>query len=111
MKKKKKSSKKKAVLDMEAFEKELNESKKDPAESAKSKKGADEEEEEEEVDTSHLDNVDEAELGDNPFLRPDVPIGVDAGTEAWLSSDRDYTYAEVCIFLQSTISIFKHALC
>jgi len=109
MKKKKKSSKKKAVLDMEAFEKELNESKKDSAEGAKPKKGADEEEEDEDVpvDTSHLDNVDEAELGDNPFSRPDAPVGVDAGTEAWVSSDREYTYPEVCSPVSFSYSSFQ----
>lgn len=96
MKKKKKSSKKKAAFDMEAFEKELNESKKDSGEGGKAKKGDDEDEDEDApVDTSHLDQVDETELGDNPFSRPDVPISVDAGTEAWLTSDRDYTYPEV----------------
>lgn len=94
MKKKKKSGKKKAAFDMEAFEKELNESKKDSGEGKK--KGDDEDEDEDgPVDTSHLDNVDEAELGENPFSRPDAPVGVDAGNEAWLSSDRDYTYPEV----------------
>jgi translation initiation factor 2 subunit 2 len=97
MKKKKKSSKKKAIFDMEAFEKELNDSKKDSSEGGKSKKGGDDDEDEDEapVDLSHLDNVDEEDLGDNPFSRPDAPVSVDAGTEAWLSSDRDYTYSEV----------------
>jgi translation initiation factor 2 subunit 2 len=93
MKKKKKSSKKKAAFDMEAFEKELNESKK---EGPKARKGDEEEEDEEEpVDTSHLDELDEEDLGENPFSRPDAPVGIDAGNEAWLSSDRDYTYPEV----------------
>lgn len=26
-----------------------------------------------------------------------VPAGLDTGSEPWLSSDRDYTYAEVCL--------------
>lgn len=43
----------------------------------------------------HLDNIDEAELGDDPFAQNDVPVSVDAGNEAWLKSDRDYTYQEV----------------
>lgn len=94
MKKKKKSSKKKAAFDLEAFEKELNESKKESGEGKKTK-DEDEDEDDGPVDTSHLDNLDETELGDNPFSRPDAPVGVDAGTEAWLSSDRDYTYPEV----------------
>ena len=83
---KKKKGKKK--VDLEAFEKELNDS--------KDKSKADEAEEEDEAfDSSHLDNIDEAELGDDPFARPtDAPPGVDAGNEAWLKSDRDYIYEE-----------------
>ena len=95
MKKKKKSSKKKANFDLEAFEKELNDSK---AKSApKAEDGAnDDEDDGPEPDGSHLDNIDEAELGDDPFAHAaDAPVGVDAGTEAWLKSDRDYTYPEV----------------
>ena len=85
MKKKKKSSKKKA---MEDFEKELGESKsKDAAE------GADDVEID---DGEHLYDIDEAELGDDPFARPEAPTGVDSGSEPWLTSDRDYTYQEVC---------------
>lgn len=90
IKKKKKSSKKKAAFDLDAFEKELNDSK------AKTSTAADDEEDDVPVDTSHLDNIDDAELGDDPFAQGDAPVGVDAGTEAWLKSDRDYTYQEVC---------------
>jgi len=103
IKKKKKSTKKKAAFDLEAFEKELNDSK------SKSKStttttsssgggGAAEEDDDDgpEPDTTHLDHVDEAELGDDPFAQHgDAPVGVDAGNEAWLKSDRDYTYPEV----------------
>ncbi|KXN93009.1 putative eukaryotic translation initiation factor 2 subunit beta, partial [Leucoagaricus sp. SymC.cos] len=111
MKKKKKSSKKKAALDMEAFEKELNESKKESGE-GKSKKGGEDDEEDDDgpVDTSHLDNVDEVELGDNPFSRPDAPIGVDAGTEAWLGSDRDYTYPELLTRFYASLHAANPAL-
>lgn len=94
MKKKKKSGKKKAAFDLEAFEKELNESKKG-SEDGKKSKGDDDDEEDGPLDTSHLDQLDETELGENPFSRPDAPVGVDAGTEPWLTSDRDYTYPEV----------------
>ncbi|OCH91189.1 hypothetical protein OBBRIDRAFT_792592 [Obba rivulosa] len=81
LKKKKKSSKKKAALDMQAFEKELNESK---------AKDADEEDGEEgEIE------VDEAELGEDPFARAEGTISLDAGNEPWLKSDRDYTYPEL----------------
>lgn len=90
IKKKKKSSKKKAAFDLDAFEKELNDSK------AKTSTAADDEEDDGPADTSHLDNIDDAELGDDPFAQGDAPVGVDAGTEAWLKSDRDYTYQEVC---------------
>ena len=82
IKKKKKSSKKKA---MEEFEKELNESKE-----------KDEDDEAGGDDGQHLDDIDEAELGDDPFARgQDAPTGIDAGNEPWLNSDRDYNYQEV----------------
>jgi hypothetical protein len=75
---------------LDAFEKELNESK------AKSSTAADDEEDDGElVNTAHLDDIDEAELGEDPFAQNDAPVGVDAGNEAWLKSDRDYTYQEV----------------
>ncbi|KAF9238074.1 eukaryotic translation initiation factor 2 beta [Melanogaster broomeanus] len=84
MKKKKKSSKKKA---MEDFEKEFNESKsKDAGEGA---------EDAEVDDGEHLNDIDETELGDDPFARPEAPTGVDSGSEPWLMSDRDYTYQEL----------------
>lgn len=70
---------------MEAFEKELNE--------AKAKDGEDAD-----ADGAPIDEVDEAELGDDPFARgggAGEVVVVDAGSEAWLGSDRDYTYAEV----------------
>ncbi|KAH9834754.1 eukaryotic translation initiation factor 2 beta [Rhodofomes roseus] len=82
LKKKKKSSKKKAALDMEAFEKELHQAK---------AKDADEEEGGEEL----VAEVDEAELGDDPFARNEGVVSTDAGNEPWLSSDRDYTYQEL----------------
>lgn len=94
IKKKKKSSKKKAAFDLDAFEKELNESK------AKSSTVADDEDDDgEPVNTTHLDDIDEAELGEDPFAQSDAPVGLDAGNEAWLQSDRDYTYQEVCFLL------------
>jgi translation initiation factor 2 subunit 2 len=106
IKKKKKSTKKKAAFDLEAFEKELNDSKSKStttttttsSSSGDGKGGAAEEDDDDgpEPDTTHLDHIDEAELGDDPFAHPgDAPVGVDAGNEAWLKSDRDYTYPEV----------------
>ena len=81
LKKKRKNSKKKA---MEDFEKELNENK------------VKEEGDEEGDDGAHLNELDDADLGDDPFARgTEAPTGVDSGTEPWLSSDRDYTYSEL----------------
>lgn len=68
---------------MEAFEKELNESK------------AKEAEEEEAPDGKHLEELDETELGEDPFARGEGAVSVEAGGEPWLGSDRDYTYLEV----------------
>jgi len=82
LKKKKKSTKKKAALDMEAFEKELNESK------AK-------EEEDEDIGEDAVAEIDETELGEDPFARGENAIAIDAGSEPWLGSDRDYTYQEL----------------
>jgi translation initiation factor 2 subunit 2 len=86
LKKKKKTSKKKAAFDLEAFEKELQESK---------SKDTNADEEEDIPDGEHLNDIDEAELGDDVFDRSEAPAGVDQGTEPWLGSDRDYTYQEL----------------
>ncbi|CCM04499.1 uncharacterized protein FIBRA_06679 [Fibroporia radiculosa] len=82
LKKKKKSSKKKATLDMEAFEKELNDAKVKDVE-------------DEEGGEDALAEIDEAELGDDPFVRTESAITLDSGTEPWLGSDRDYMYPEL----------------
>ena len=92
MKKKKKTKKK---VDLDAFEKELNQSKT----KSKTVDAEDEDDEGPAPDGSHLENIDEEDLGDDPFAHPEAPLGVDAGTEAWLKSDRDYTYEEVCLNL------------
>ncbi|KAJ8091242.1 translation initiation factor eIF-2 beta subunit [Marasmius tenuissimus] len=86
IKKKKKSSKKKAAFDLEAFEKELNESKKDGA-------GSDDEDAPDGEANPNLN--DDGDLGDDPFAQPDAPTGVESGNEAWLNSDRDYLYPEL----------------
>lgn len=98
LKKKKKTSKKKAAFDLEAFEKELNESK------AKDAEGEDADAGEE----PQLQEIDEAELGDNPFAHEGEAASLDNGSEPWLKNDRDYTYAEVCLHLVSPVpySIF-----
>ncbi|KAM6501227.1 translation initiation factor [Amanita muscaria] len=100
MKKKKKSSKKKTAFDLEAFEKELNDTSETKVKSGGADSAAVEEEDEGEgpTDTTHLDIVDETELGENPFANAHAaegPVGIDAGNEAWLKSDRDYTYLEL----------------
>ncbi len=96
IKKKKKSSKKKPTFDLEEFEKELNQSK--SKSSGTDGAGAAEDEDGEGLGENNFEEVDEAELGENPFARAmDAPVGVDAGNEAWLKSDRDYTYSEVRI--------------
>ncbi|TFK25473.1 translation initiation factor [Coprinopsis marcescibilis] len=101
--KKKKKKKAKAAFDLEAFEKEINQS--------KAKSGGDDEDEDDvPVDTSHIDNIDEAELGDDPFAHTDAPSGVDAGNEAWLGSDRDYTYSELLTRFYNSLHAANPAL-
>ena len=77
--KKKKKSKKKAAADLEAFEKELGETK---------------DEDEEDDDGADMDFQDERDdIGDDIFDRGgDVAV---EGAEPWAGSDRDYTYPEV----------------
>ncbi|KAH6903220.1 translation initiation factor [Coprinopsis sp. MPI-PUGE-AT-0042] len=101
--KKKKKKKAKAAFDMEAFEKELK---------AKPTSTADDEEDEEggPVDTSHLDNIDEAELGEDPFAMADAPSGIDTGSEPWLGSDRDYSYQELLSRFYSSLHAANPAL-
>ncbi|KAF7338327.1 Translation initiation factor [Mycena venus] len=87
--KKKKKSKKKANFDLEAFEKELKSSSGADA-------GGDGDDDAEPAPAVDLD--DDADLGDDPFAQPsagDVLASVSSGNEAWLSSDRDYTYPEL----------------
>ena len=83
---------------MEAFEKELNESR------AKDGEGED-------ADGAPIDDVDEAELGDDPFARGGEAAVVDAGGEAWLNSDRDYTYAEVRFAALPHVRLYAHFTC
>ncbi|TFK52888.1 hypothetical protein OE88DRAFT_1656545 [Heliocybe sulcata] len=84
LKKKKKSSKKKAAFDLDAFEKELQ-----------AENRNEDGDEEEAGGGQFLLNVDESELGENVFAHSEAPSGLDAGNEAWLKSDRDYTYPEL----------------
>ncbi|KAF7363407.1 Translation initiation factor [Mycena sanguinolenta] len=84
--KKKKKSKKKANFDMEAFEKELTSG------------GAAADADDDVEPTPAVDLDDDADLGDDPFAQPsagEVLASVSSGNEAWLGSDRDYTYPEL----------------
>ncbi|KAL5639786.1 hypothetical protein ACGC1H_006384 [Rhizoctonia solani] len=76
---KKKGTRKKPAFDLEAFEKELAES--------KAKEGEDEDEDDPAPD------LDEGDLGDDVFAQH-APEG-DAHVETWHGTDRDYTYAEL----------------
>jgi hypothetical protein len=81
---------------MEAFEKELNE--------ARAK------DEGEDADGEKADDFDEAELGDDPFARSGEAISVDTEGEAWLGSDRDYTYSEVGAIIWLVASLIDNIL-
>ncbi|KAK7015842.1 translation initiation factor eIF-2 beta subunit [Paramarasmius palmivorus] len=87
-KKKKKSSKQKKAFDLEEFEKRTQGHFEILVEEGLKTKG-------DEGATRNLDLDDDAELGDDPFAAPDAPTGVEQGNEAWLGSDRDYTYQEL----------------
>jgi len=92
IKKKKKS--KKATFDLDAFEKELEDSAAKPS-------AADDDEEN---DGAALDDMGDEDLGDDPFA-----VGAGAGAdddntvEAWHGSDRDYTYAELLTRIVRTL--------
>lgn len=85
---KKKKSKKKAALDLEAFERELGEAQGEDGEGVQ---GAD---------------INESELGGNVFASADSEANeAQASAEPWLGSDRDYNYPEVSLTIfQSTVS-------
>lgn len=83
---------------MEAFERELGDMSIGKPKKKKEVKIADDEEEEDVPDGADFEDIDETELGDNPFAMGGGGGGIGAGsadTEAWLGSDRDYTYQEV----------------
>jgi translation initiation factor 2 subunit 2 len=87
-KKKKKSSKKN--FDLEEFERQLGDSSSKPSSSSKEK-------EDDGEDADPIPGVDdEVDLGEDPFARvgEEEPISAPTG-EAWLGSDRDYTYNEL----------------
>lgn len=110
-----KKKKKKKVFDMEEFEKSLDAAATEPtpvaapappkaeekkkAKVLKAKEEWDDEEEEDDEDDNEFDDIadiDEEELGENPFAEG---AGGDSYAEPWIGSDRDYSYNEVrCIY-------------
>jgi len=85
----KRRKRKKPAFDIEAFEKELSESKAKDEEVDADEAGG-------EPDGRHLDDVNEEDLGEDVFAQShETPAGVDSQIEPWLSSDRDYTYQEL----------------
>lgn len=83
LKKKKKSGKKKAAFDLEAFEKEIEQSA-DPSDMGAA--------------TAEDPASAGGELGDDVFGEGNAAregVAADGEQEAWLGSDRDYTYPEV----------------
>lgn len=79
---------------MEAFEAELHEAK------ATSSKAADGDEEEgaDGDDAPRGEDIDiDGDIGDDVFAAGEAPVGLESGSEAWLKSDRDYTYPEVLV--------------
>ena len=54
-----------------------------------------------------MPEVDETELGDDPFARGGEGVNLDSGNEAWLKSDRDYTYDEV----RPSVPLYRPIVC
>jgi hypothetical protein len=82
---------------MEEFERELGGMSISKPKKKKEVKIAEDEDEEEVPDGAEFEEIDETELGDNPFaMGAGGAVGAgSADTELWLGSDRDYTYQEV----------------
>jgi translation initiation factor 2 subunit 2 len=81
LKKKKKSSKKKALMDLEAFEKELGTEKPKDGEDGGEDLG-----EEEDLDYDPFAVTEDAAVS---------VVGINTGKEPWIGSERDYKYTEV----------------
>lgn len=107
--KKKKKKGKKGGFDLEAFEKELGEG---GAGGAAAAPGGDEDGGV--IDAVAADDIDDADLGDDPFGR-DADVGDDKGgskqhVETWHGTDRDYTYQELMGRIFSTLHSQNPAL-
>lgn len=92
-----KKKKKKKDYNMEEFERELGDMSISKPKKKKEVKIADEEDDEDVPDGAEFEDIDEMELGDNPFaMGAGSSLGAgSADAESWLGSDRDYTYQEV----------------
>jgi len=100
-----KRKKKKKDYNMEEFERELGDMSISKPKKKKEVRIADDEDEEDVPDGAEFENIDEVELGDNPFAMG-AGSGHGAGSaeaESWLGSDRDYTYQEVRTTSRSSI--------
>jgi len=106
-----KKKKKKKDYNMEEFERELGDMSISKPKKKKEVKIADDEDEEDVPDGAEFEDIDEMELGDNPFaMGAGGSLGAgSADAEPWLSSDRDYTYQEVgTIFPRRLTAMFTH---
>ena len=102
--------KKKKDYNMEEFERELGDMSISKPRKKREVKIADDEDDEDVPDGADFEDIDEMELGDNPFAMG-AGGGVGAGTadaEPWLGSDRDYTYQEVGTTSFSSYSLNRH---
>jgi len=92
-----KKKKKKKDYNMEEFERELGDVSISKPKKKKEVKIADDEDDDDVPDGADFEEIDETELGDNPFSMgggSGIVVGtVDA--EPWLGSDRDYSYQEL----------------
>ena len=95
---------------MEEFERELGDMSISKPKKKKEVKIADEEDDDDVPDGAEFEDLDEIELGDNPFaMGGGGSIGAgSADTEPWLGSDRDYTYQEVSSTFLSSSLLNRH---
>lgn len=83
---------------MEEFERELGDMSISKPKKKKEVKIAEDEDEDDVPDGADLEDMDEMELGDNPFAMGaggSLGAGSADTAELWLGTDRDYTYQEV----------------
>jgi hypothetical protein len=90
---------------MEEFERELGDMSISKPKKKKEVKIADDEDEEDVPDGADFEDLDETELGYNPFAMGagGSAVAGSIDTEPWLGSDRDYTYQEVHLYPSSSL--------